>query len=124
MRDLRTTDQLIKDGMDAMRECIVIPNHWLPEEMRDNKRGGRTLAKLDKLCDKREGFSEHKKLKAIKARNIEAYRKQFEETESFEYDQERDEMKLYSNQQAWCKFCPTIEMDGEVLKFLFCVRMV
>jgi hypothetical protein len=28
-----------------------VPNSWLPEEFRDYREGGRTLAQLEKLCE-------------------------------------------------------------------------
>jgi len=64
----------------AIMDCIEVPNSWLPEEFHDNVRGGRTLARLDEMC---EGLTEqetaHQKAKAAKARNIERLRKQVEE---------------------------------------------
>jgi len=112
-KDPRSTKQLIEDGMRVMQETVVIPNEWLPEEWHDKKRGGRTLARLNKICDKKEGLSEYKKNRAARARNIEAYRQQFEQEGKFDYDQERNEDKLYANQQAWCRFCPSIDLDSE-----------
>ena len=55
----------------AIMETIVVPNEWLPEELHDEVRGGRTLERLEQICDKRDGLTAHRKLKAIKARNIE-----------------------------------------------------
>ena len=92
--------RLVKELETAIKECLVVPNSWLPEDMHDNVRGGRTLARLDKMCDKRDGLTEHRKLKALKAENIENYRKQFEESGSFEYDGHRDELQLHKNQMA------------------------
>ena len=100
---------------EAVKECIVVPNSWLPEEYHDNVRGGRTLARLDEMCDKRDGVTEHRKLKALKAENIENYRKQFEESGSFEYDGHRDDLQLYKNEMAFCTACPTIEFDDDEL---------
>ena len=44
--------------------------------------------------------------------SYEMYRQQFEQEGKFEYDQERDEMKLYNNQQAWCRYCPSIDLEN------------
>lgn len=63
----------------AIMATIVVPNEWLPEELHDEVRGGRTLERLEQICDKRDGLTAHRKLKAIKARNIEKLRKQVEE---------------------------------------------
>ena len=83
-----------------IKECIVVPNSWLPEEWHDKVRGGRTLARLEQVCDKRAGITSHRKIKALKAENIENYRKQFEENGSFEYDGHTDEMQLHRNEMA------------------------
>ena len=65
------TKQLFARFEKAIQECIMVPNSWLTEELHDNVRGGRTLARLEQLCDKRDGLTAHRKLKALKARNIE-----------------------------------------------------
>jgi len=111
-KDPRSTKQLIADFEAAYQDGMVFPNSWLPEKFHDNKRGGRTGVRLNQMCDKRDGLTEHKKKKATKARNIEMYRQQFEQYGKFEYDQERDEMKLYENQQAWCRYCPSIDLEN------------
>ena len=62
----RMFDELAK----SIRECITVPNHLLPEEFHDHTRGGRTLERLEQLCDERDGNTEHRKLKELKARNV------------------------------------------------------
>jgi len=61
-----------------VRESITIPNHLLPAAMQDHTRGGRTLERLEQLCDERDGNTEHRKLKELKARNIEKLAAQVE----------------------------------------------
>jgi len=109
--------KLVAELRQATRELIVIPNSCLPAEMHDNVRGGRTLARLEELCDKRDGVTEHTKKQAIKARNIEKLRKQFEAKaqyhthkggtdfvdldSEFDYsDNECDDLQLTKNMQA------------------------
>jgi hypothetical protein len=101
----------------AIMETIVVPNEWLPEELHDDVRGGRTLERLEQLCDKRDGVTEHTKKQAAKARNIEKLRKQVEAKSIFhthkggtdfvdldgELDysgNECDELQLHKNQMA------------------------
>lgn len=62
----------------AIMETIVVPNEWLPEELHDDTRGGRTLERLEQICDKRDGLTEHVKVQQIKARNIAKLRAQVE----------------------------------------------
>ena len=61
------TTKLFAQFDAAIADCIMVPNEWLPEEMHDNTRGGRTLARLEQMCDERDGMTAHKKLKATKA---------------------------------------------------------
>ena len=95
-------------------EVITAPNHLLPEDFHDEVRGCRTLARLEELCDKRDGITEHVKKQATKARNIERLRKQVEATSRFnergdfidlehglDYsDNECDDLQLTKNMQA------------------------
>lgn len=97
------TTKLFAQFDAAIADCIMVPNEWLPEEMHDHTRGGRTLARLEQMCDDRDGITAHKKLKATKAENIANYRKQFEQNGEFEYNGHVDEIALYNNQVAMVK---------------------
>lgn len=107
--------KILAESLKAWEQCIVVPNSLLPEEFHDKVRGGRTLARLNQLCDIREGIhTEHQKAKAAKARNIEKLAQQVEamsrynergdfidiESELDYSDCEIDEIKLYRNQCA------------------------
>ena len=111
-------DDLMADFSQAIRECIEVPNSWLPEEFHDNMRGGRTLARLDEMCEElTEQETAHQKAKAAKARNIERLRKQVEEKSIYKThkggtdfvdlsgeldysDNEADEIQLHRNMAA------------------------
>ena len=105
--------KLLKELETVLRDCIVAPNSWLPEDFHDKIRGGRTLARLEQICDKRDGRTEHRKLKEIKKENVENYRQQFAENESFEYNGHVDEMQLHRNEMAFCDAHPAIEIDDD-----------
>ena len=96
------TQQAIREFQAAIESVIEIPNSWLPAELHDDVRGGRTIERLNELLDERDGITEHRKLKAIKARNIARLAAQFESgCEEFDYSQnERDELQLYRNECA------------------------
>ena len=65
-------------------DCLTVPNHLLPEEFRDEVRGGRTIARLNEMCEElADTETAHQKAKAAKARNIEKLRKQVEEKSIF-----------------------------------------
>jgi len=64
------TGRMFDELARLVRESIVVPNHLLPEDFHDHTRGGRTLERLEQLCDERDGNTEHRKLKELKARNV------------------------------------------------------
>jgi len=106
--------QLVAELRQLTREMIVVPNSCLPAEMHDNVRGGRTLARLEQLCEKRDGITAHTKLKALKARNVERLAAQVDSKSVFaahgdfvdltgelDYsDNECDDLQLTKNMQA------------------------
>lgn len=96
------TQKAIREFKAAIDAAIVVPNSWLPADFQDRKRGGRTIAKLNAMSDKRDGITEHRKLKAVKARNIARLAAQFEAgCESLDYSgNERNELQLYRNECA------------------------
>ncbi len=115
---MKTVEQMLAELETAVNECIVIPNEWLPEELHDQIRGGRTIARINALSEALDAtHSQHVKVKAIKARNIEKLRKQVEEKSIFtthkggtdfvdldgelDYsDNEADEIQLHKNMMA------------------------
>ena len=115
---MKSVEQMLKELEVAVLECIVVPNDMLPESFHDDVRGGRTLARLDEMCeDIADGETAHQKAKAAKARNVEKLRKQVEEksiftthkggtdfvdlSEGLDYsDNEADEVQLHKNMMA------------------------
>lgn len=112
---MKTVEQMLAELEVAVEECIVIPNEWLPTEYHDQIRGGRTITRLNEMSETLERTeSEHSKVKATKARNIEKMRKQVEEKSLFaahgdfvdldselDYsDNEADEIQLHKNMVA------------------------
>lgn len=64
--------EMFNELSDTLNDVFVVPNSWLPAEFQDNVRGGRTLTRLNELCQAKEGeITTYQKTKAIKARNIE-----------------------------------------------------
>ena len=84
-------------------EAIVVPNSMLPAKFHDNVRGGRTLARLEQLTEKRDGITDHVKLKALRERNVARLSAQVDEgshdiTKPFDYSaNECDELQLHRN---------------------------
>ena len=115
---MKTVEEMLKELEVATQEMLFVPNDLLPESFHDNVRGGRTLARLNEMCEElSDTETEHQKTKAIKARNIEKLRKQFEQKaiftthkggtdfvdleSEFDYsDNEVDEIQLHRNMAA------------------------
>lgn len=101
---MKTVEEMLNDLEVAVKDCIVVPNDLLPKDFHDDVRGGRTLARLDEMCEVKYGDSDHVKLKALKARNIERLRKQVTghdiDCELDYSENETDELQLHRNQMA------------------------
>lgn len=105
------TGRMFDELAQLIRETIEIPNAMLPEDMRNERDGGRSLEELELIIAQREDtLSEHQKEKQEKARRVEIYRKQVEqlgevnwqfENPEFELDYEPESDKLYNNQLAF-----------------------
>ena len=115
---MKSVEEMLKELEVATKEMLFVPNDLLPEAFHDKVRGGRTLARLDEMCEEiADGETAHQKAKAAKARNIEKMRKQVEEksiftthkggtdfvdlSEGLDYsDNEADEIQLHKNMTA------------------------
>jgi hypothetical protein len=105
--------KLVKELKREIQECIVVSNHWLPAEFHDDVRDGRTVARLEQMCNTNavDDETEHHKLGHLKAVNVENYRRQFEARGKIEYNGHVDEMQLYKNELAMSNACNLIEND-------------
>jgi len=83
----------------AVRELFTVPNSLLPAELKDQKRGGRTMAKIDEILDK--SLSAKSDKKTVKAENLTIYEVQVA-TET-ELTGKVNELQLYKNQMAFYK---------------------
>jgi len=104
--------ELLKKAEKVIKQCFIVPNEILPEEYHNKKTGYVSLEKLDKKCDKRDGISNAKKLRAERFRRVELYRKQMETENTIEYV-DIDEYKLYNNEMRFAKYCPQINLEEE-----------
>jgi hypothetical protein len=91
---------LLENFRRVLEDCIFIHNSALPERFHDKVRSGRTIKRLNEICDQRDGVTEHKKVKAIKAANIERYSIQSADGGEIAYDGYRDENKQYKNEMT------------------------
>ena len=66
--------ELIAEFERVVRDIVVVPNSWLPEDFRDNRTDGVTLSELEEKCDRREvGETDHQIEKREKDKRIELY---------------------------------------------------
>lgn len=78
--------ELIAELERVIRDVIVVPNEWLPEDFRDHRTDGVTLADLDRKCDSMEhGETDHQIEKREKDRRIEAYAAMIANNQEIEY---------------------------------------
>jgi len=67
--------ELIDELGRVLKECIYVLNEKLPENFRDNRTDGVSLADLERKCDSVERCeTDHEEEKREKARRIELYR--------------------------------------------------
>ena len=97
---------------NLIQDHIFVPNSWLPTEFQNYRDGGRTLAELEKMCDKRDGKTKFKETKLEKAERIKLYAKQFEQEGKFDYV-DIDGHSQYNYQMAFAKYCPAIDLEDE-----------
>ena len=92
----------LKAQMDAaVAECVWVPNDLLPERYQDNREGGSTLERLDRIYNAEVLPNlEYQQMKAEKAERLEKYAAQYEAEGKFDYDV--NEHKLYHNEQSFC----------------------
>lgn len=97
----------LKTLRSLSRSMIEVPNNWLPEEYQNKKTGGRTLAELQSIYNKKNTIKNKKtNEKNERLSRIEKYRQQFEASgcdENFEisFDNPNND-QLYRNQMAFC----------------------
>ncbi|NBW18556.1 MAG: hypothetical protein EBR82_62345 [Caulobacteraceae bacterium] len=78
--------ELIAEFEKLIKDMIVVPNHWLPEDFRDNRTDSVSLADLERKCDAREiGETDHQIEKREKDRRIAAYAVMIEHGQEIEY---------------------------------------
>jgi len=78
--------ELMAEFERIIKDCIVVPNSWLPEDFRDNRTDSVTLAALDAKCDRRERIeTDHQIEKREKDRRIELYASMIANGQEIEY---------------------------------------
>ena len=98
---MKNFEQLKTELDAAIEACIWVPNDLLPERYQDQREGGSTLERANRIYDAEVLPNlEHQQMKAEKAKRLEKYAAQYEAEGSFDYDV--DEHRLYHNEQSFC----------------------
>ena len=78
--------ELIAELERVIRDVIVVPNDWLPEDFKDHRTDGVTLADLDRKCDAMlDKPTDHQLEKVEKDRRIEMYAEMIANGEEITY---------------------------------------
>jgi hypothetical protein len=78
--------ELMADLERVVRDIIVVPNEWLPEDFRDNRTDGVSLADLERKCDTRDGVeTDHQIEKREKDKRISIYAAMIENGQEITY---------------------------------------
>ena len=78
--------ELMAEFERIINDCIVVPNSWLPEDFRDNRTDGVTLADLERKCDARDSVeTDHQIEKREKDKRIAIYAAMIENGQEIAY---------------------------------------
>jgi hypothetical protein len=78
--------ELMAQFEQIIKDVIVVPNHWLPEDFRDNRTDGVSLADLERKCDAREiDETDHQIEKNEKDKRIAIYAAMIENGQEISY---------------------------------------
>lgn len=78
--------ELMAEFERIVRDTVVVPNSWLPEDFRDNRTDGVTLADLERKCDARDDVeTDHQIEKSEKDRRIQQYAMMIANGQEIEY---------------------------------------
>ncbi len=78
--------ELMAEFERLIKDVIVVPNDWLPEDFRDNRTDGVSLADLEHKCDSRDSVeTDHQIEKMAKDKRIAIYAAMIENGQEITY---------------------------------------
>lgn len=78
--------ELIAQLNEIVKDMVLVPNSWLPENFQDHRTDSVSLADLEKKCDSMEiGETEHQEEKREKDRRIDLYRSMIDNGQEITY---------------------------------------
>ena len=83
--------ELLAQYKKQIKECLTVPNEWLPEEFQDNRTDCVSLADIERKCNIRDKFitfaelPRHEEEAIERAIRVQAYRSQTDRGEEISY---------------------------------------
>lgn len=70
----------------VVKDLVLVPNSWLPENFQDHRTDSVSLADLENKCDSMErGETDHEEEKREKARRVDLYREMIDNGQEISY---------------------------------------
>ena len=79
--------ELLAEYKKQIKECLTVPNHWLPLDFQDQRTDYVSLADVERKCDERDRYtmSSYEEESIERAKRVQAYRSQLERGEEITY---------------------------------------
>jgi len=78
--------ELLAELESIVKDMVLVPNGWLPEDFRDNRTDSVSLADLERKCDSLESVeTDHQEEKREKDRRIELYAQMISNDQEISY---------------------------------------
>ena len=79
--------ELLAQFEKEIKECLTVPNHWLPLDFQDNRSDCVSLADVERKCDERDRctMSSFEEESIERAKRVQAYTTQLERHGVIEY---------------------------------------
>ena len=79
--------ELLAEYKKQIKECLTVPNDWLPEDFRDNRTDCVSLADVERKCDERDcsALSSFEEEAIERAKRVQIYRDQIQQGREIEY---------------------------------------
>ena len=79
--------ELLAQFEKDIKECLTVPNHWLPLDFQDQRTDSVSLADVEQKCDARDRctLSSVEEEAVERAKRVQAYRSQIDRGEEISY---------------------------------------
>jgi len=79
--------ELLAEYKKHIKECLTVPNHWLPLDFQDQRTDYVSLADIERKCNQRDKctLSSHEEESIERAKRVQAYRSQIDRGEEITY---------------------------------------